>query len=291
MHGHVGAAAHGDADIGRSQGGGVVDAIANHGHHGILAQPVDQRRLVCRQHFGMGLMNAQGLGHRLHAAAVVAADQMAVDTLSAEGCDGLQGALLEGVAKGEQAQHPGFRRQFQQPGQGTPLGLPGSGFIEQHLILQPVLFQQALVAQGQLPLADLPGNTAPGQGFAMADRWQVQLLLTAGIQHRLGQRVFATQLQGAGQLQQLCAVVIHGSQVGDTRCARGQGAGLVEGHPGHPMGDLQGFGVLDQDAVTRRHPGAGHDRRGRGQAQGAGAGDHQYRHGIEQCGFQAGAQQ
>ena len=55
------------------------------------------------------------------------------------------------------------------------------------------------------------------------------------------------------------------------------------------MGNLQRFGVLDKNAVTGRHPGAGHDCRRRCQPQSAGAGDHQHGHGVDQCGFQRGA--
>ncbi len=53
------------------------------------------------------------------------------------------------------------------------------------------------------------------------------------------------------------------------------------------MGDFQGLGVLDQDAVARGHAGAGHDRGRGGQAEGAGAGDHQHRHGVNQGLLQA----
>ena len=52
--------------------------------------------------------------------------------------------------------------------------------------------------------------------------------------------------------------------------------------PSTRVRDLQRLGVLDQDAVARRDAGAGHDGRRRGQAQRAGAGDHQHRHRIEQ---------
>lgn len=42
------------------------------------------------------------------------------------------------------------------------------------------------------------------------------------------------------------------------------------------MGHLQGLASLDEDAVLGGHARAHHDRRGRGQAQGAGAGDAQH---------------
>ena len=57
------------------------------------------------------------------------------------------------------------------------------------------------------------------------------------------------------------------------------------------MGTLQRFGVLDQNAVTRRHAGAGHDRGRRGEAESARAGDDQNRDGIDQRSFQRRAVQ
>ncbi|MNM73950.1 hypothetical protein D3C81_856970 [compost metagenome] len=57
------------------------------------------------------------------------------------------------------------------------------------------------------------------------------------------------------------------------------------------MGALQGFGVLDQDAVAGGDAGAGHDRRRCGQAQGARAGDHQHGDRVDQRLLQPGAGQ
>ena len=63
LHGGVGAgAAHGDAQVGTGQGGGVVDAVAHHGHHlavavRVLLQTLDVIGLVRRQHFGDDLLD------------------------------------------------------------------------------------------------------------------------------------------------------------------------------------------------------------------------------------------
>ncbi|MNH01862.1 hypothetical protein D3C79_610860 [compost metagenome] len=57
------------------------------------------------------------------------------------------------------------------------------------------------------------------------------------------------------------------------------------------MGALQGFGVLDQDAMACGDAGPGHDRCWRGQAQGTRAGDDQHGNGIDQRGFQRRAGQ
>ena len=63
-HGHVGAGAHGDADIGGGQRRRVVDAVAGHGDHAALAaQPLDDRALVLGQHLGLDLGDAEPARH------------------------------------------------------------------------------------------------------------------------------------------------------------------------------------------------------------------------------------
>ena len=73
------------------------------------------------------------------------------------------------------------------------------------------------------------------------------------------------------------------------RHADRQGTGFIEHHRGDRVRHLQRLGVLDQDAVACRHAGAGHDRRRRGKAQGARAGNHQYGHGVDNRRFQVAA--
>ena len=71
------------------------------------------------------------------------------------------------------------------------------------------------------------------------------------------------------------------------RLAEGQRAGLVKDHGVDLVGQLQGLGVADQNAVFGCYAGADHDGcRGR-QAQRTGAGNHQYGNGIQQGLFAA----
>ena len=55
------------------------------------------------------------------------------------------------------------------------------------------------------------------------------------------------------------------------------------------MCDFQRLGVLDQNAVARRHACAGHDRRWGGEPEGARTGNHQHRDCIDQSDFYRGA--
>ena len=131
-----------------------------------------------------------------------------------------------------------------------------------------------------------------GQGADVLGGWGVQAAVTTSPQHRRGQGMLAAALQAAGQAQQVGFLDAGGrGQLAEAQLAGGQGAGLVEDHGGDALGTLQGLGVLDQDAVTRRHPGTGHEGGGGGQSQGTGAGDDQHRYGREQTGLQGVAAQ
>ncbi len=72
---HIGAGAHGDADVGGGQRRGVVDAVAGHGDHAALAaQLLDHGALLVRQDFRLDLGNAQALGDGECGGAVVAGE-------------------------------------------------------------------------------------------------------------------------------------------------------------------------------------------------------------------------
>ena len=94
--------------------------------------------------------------------------------------------------------------------------------------------------------------------------------------------MLAVGLQAGGQLQGLVFVhTFRGHQVGKAGLAQGKGAGFVEGHYIDLVRHFQGLCVFDQDAVAGRHARARHDGGRCGQAQCAGAGNHQHGHGVE----------
>ncbi|CRM99127.1 hypothetical protein [Pseudomonas sp. 34 E 7] len=239
----------------------------------------------------MDIVDAQGLCDHSRAAAIIAGEQVAADVLGLELLHGVQCAGLERVAKREQAQHARMCALFDQPGQGATFGFPFSRALTQRAGVKAGFFQQASIAQGQLPAVQGAGDAASGQGLAGTDVSRVQPLFVTGIQHRLGQRVLAATLQGSRLLQQARGVAVHRRQMGDSRRARGEGAGLVEHHGAHRMGMLQRLGVLDQNAMACSDAGAGHDCRRRRQAQGARAGDHQHRDRVDDCALQGRAVQ
>ncbi len=286
MHGYVGTTAHGDANIRRSQSRRIVYAVADHRHHGAaLFQLCHGGGLVRRQHFGMHVVDVQCFCHHPRAAPVVAGDQVAADIPRREPGNRRCGAVLEAVTESKQAEDARLGRLFHQPGQGAALGFPALGGFQQLARLQAVLFEHAPVAQRQLLTIQRSGDAAAAQGLALLHIRHGDTVGFAALQHGARQWVFAATLQGAGQAQYPRFVAVHGMQVDDLRLAGGERAGLVEGHRRDRMGDFQRFGVLDQDAVARRHAGAGHDRRRCGKAEGARAGDDQHGHRVDQCNF------
>ena len=59
LDGDVGAGAHGEAEVGLGERGGVVHAVADHGHDPALGlQPADHVDLVGGQHLGDHLVDA-----------------------------------------------------------------------------------------------------------------------------------------------------------------------------------------------------------------------------------------
>ena len=103
--------------------------------------------------------------------------------------------------------------------------------------------------------------------------------------------MLAARLDGGGPGQRRIARNPGRLQRDQFGLAFGQRAGLVEGDDLHPVRDFERFGVLDQDAVLRRHAGAGHDRRRRRQPQRARAGDHQHGDRVEDGRFPVAAGQ
>ena len=131
MHGHVGAAAHGDADVGGGQSRGVIDAIADHGDDAGFLQFGDGGGFVGWQYLGVHVFNAQGLGHHAGAATVVAGQQMTADAPCGQLLHRFQCAGFERVTEGEQPENTRLGALFNQPRQGAAFGFPGFGGFAQ----------------------------------------------------------------------------------------------------------------------------------------------------------------
>ena len=100
LDGHVGAGAHGEAEVGLGQGGGVVHAVADHGDDLALAlQPAHHVDLVLGQHLGDDVVDADLAGHGPCRPLVVAGEEHRGEAEAAErphrlGRGGLPGLCL-----------------------------------------------------------------------------------------------------------------------------------------------------------------------------------------------------
>jgi|EndMetStandDraft_2_1072991.scaffolds.fasta_scaffold61201_2 hypothetical protein len=79
--------------------------------------------------------------------------------------------------------------------------------------------------------------------------------------------MLATGLNRCTRLKERGMVSVRGFICDQLRPAFRQRAGLVKGDYRYAVRNFQRFGILDQDAVTRRHAGADHDGLRRGKAQ------------------------
>ncbi len=93
--------------------------------------------------------------------------------------------------------------------------------------------------------------------------------------------MLTTALHTGSQLQQARLADPGRDDGRQRRLADSERACLVEGDCGNAVRHFQRGRVLDQDAVARRHAGAGHDGSRRRQSQRAWAGDHHHRHRVD----------
>ncbi|MCY1414360.1 hypothetical protein D9M71_298080 [compost metagenome] len=203
-------------------------------------------------------------------------------------------------------QHQGFHAEFVQLGDRLAAGFAqGIGYreqrqraavVEQHdhrltLAFQSVqagfqlcraesqLLHQTMVAQAVAGAIDHAPHATAGQGSQVAYRAQGDAVRFRRAGHGLGYRVIGTRREAGGE----CAGVgdsIQRQIVGLPWPALGQGAGLVQRHPGQPVAEFEERPALDQDAHPRRRGQAADDGHRRGDHQCAGAGDHQQHQGA-----------
>ena len=120
---------------------------------------------------------------------------------------------------------------------------------------------------------------------------QFEALLHRRVDHRACEGMLAAALHRRGEAQDLGARARGRQDLGHARLAFRQRAGLVEGHDAGAVRGLERLRVLDQDAVARRDPGTDHDRRGRGEPERTGTGDHEHGHRVEDGHFPIAAEE
>ena len=252
LDGHVGAGAHGQAQVGLGQRGGVVDTVADHGDDPALGlQPADDVELVLGQDLGDDLVDADLAGDRPGRGGVVAGQQDRGEAERPQLGDGLGRGGLHRVGDDEHG-----------PGLAVPAGEDGGAPGGLGLVLgrgQLGAEAQAPVGQEPLPAGDdgvavdhALDAEALGVGEGL-DRRQRAELDSGGGGDGPGDGVLGGVLDRADQAQHVVRGGARGGDDVDERhLARGHRAGLVEDDGVDPAGGLQDLGALDQDARAGR---------------------------------------
>ena len=215
------------------------------------------------------------------AASVVAGHEDCLYVHRVQPLDGSRGACLHGIAEGEQSEQPGLVGHIDQPGHGAPLRSKAIGLRNEGVELDFQLVHQSRTTQTKLATAHDGCHATPRDRMDVRGRCHLDSLDCRSPQHRLGQRVLAPGLDRRARGEKFLSGTVRRKGFHQCRLAFGQGPGLVEGDDANGMGNFESFGVFDEDAVSRRDAGAGHDRRGCCEAERTGAGDDQYRDGVE----------
>ena len=145
LHGNIGAGAHGDAEIGLSESGSIVDAIADHGdaRTGVL-QALHKLRFFLGKNLGAITIGRDGIGNPLSSGFGISGDEEDGNTLPLQARDEGHGFAAQAIAKGSQTAQLAVPAE---EGNGLALGFPvlslGFGFGRGD---NSLLCQQAAIA-------------------------------------------------------------------------------------------------------------------------------------------------
>jgi hypothetical protein len=272
----VGAAAQRDPQVGLGQGRRVVDPVTDHGDPlpGRLALS-DHRGLVGRQHPGDHIVDADLARHRGRRRGVVAGQQHRSQSHRPEGADRRGRGRLHGVRHGYQAlgrPGPADQRRRTPPVLLRRVRRPQ---LVRHR--QPLGLQQLLSSDHHRPGVHL--GHQPEAGPVVQGRHFRHCPPLAGVGgDRPGDRMARAGLGRPGEAHQLLRQDLRaGDHRGHAHPALGDRPGFVQHDDIDRTGGLQGLRAADQDAELGAAARADQQRRRRGQAQRAGAGDDEHR--------------
>ena len=271
LDGHVGAGAHGEAEVGLGEGGGVVDAVADHGDDPALGlEPPDDVDLVGRQHLGDRPRRCRP--RRRPRRATAALSPVSRTGVQAEGAQlGDRLGRLVGLTVSATTSTPRTR-----PSQPTATGGPAGGLGRRRGVgaARPAAVPARRAAVGgrrrtAWPVDDAAGRRARRGCAKSLDRRAGRRRSRAAAAIGPGDRVLARRPRGRrpAAARSSAVVAVAGDDVDQGHPAGGDGAGLVEHDGVDPAGGLQHLGALDQDAELGAAAGADQQRGRRGQAR------------------------
>ena len=205
----------------------------------------------------------------------VAGDEGGLQAHAMEGLDRIPCLILDWIGDREQGGDPGVDggedRRFAFVGKLIKLGLEGGGVDVVHLHQARGADQNVLVVHGR-------GETVTGLGLDRLDRGQSEAFGLGGGLDGAGDGVLGLCLCRGDGGEGFGAVEAGGEvQRGEAWAAHRERAGLVEGDDLCLGQGLERVALAEEHAEFGGATGADHDRGGRGEAHGAGAGDNQDR--------------
>ncbi len=252
LHGHVGARADGDADVGLGQGRGVVDAVADHGHPPAFGLQSGGSRPSCPP-AGAPARTRSMPAARATASAVRRWSPVSMTTSSPRPWSVRTAAAAPSLIGSATARSPAARPstadedgRLPVAGQGVrPLG-PARG-------VDPARLEKRAVADQDGPSVHLGFQALALEGGEVDRGGDRQPAGLGRLERRPppsgcsdGRSAAATRARRPASEKPSAR-----QDVGDLGRPLGQRAGLVEDDRGHLVGRLQALAVLDQDAVSR----------------------------------------
>ena len=267
FHRHVGAGAHGDADVGLGQCRRVVDAVAGHRDHVPFGlKPLDHLPFLLGQHLGPDLVDPEFPRHGLGGRAAVAREHddsqaLGVESPTASGADSLIGSAMPSRPAGSAVDRDEDDRLAVACGASRPVlaSSPASTPSSSSSFALPIATALAVDgARTPRPVSD--SNACAWPAFSPRSRQPWRSPRPADARSRApGSR------PGAGARTRPDPAAGHDGD--QARLALGERSGLVDDQRVDLLEDFQRLGVLDQYARRRPAAGPDHDRHGRGQAE------------------------
>ena len=281
--GDVRPGADGEPDVRGRQCGGVVDAVAHHGHHlARVAQPLDLKGLVLGQDTGDDPLDSNLAGDGPSGALVIPGQHHDADAVALQLGDGVPGVALHGVRHRddrsqlavERKQHGGLAFFFE-PQQRRLCVLGDEYGAVRH---------ETAVTEQHLAALDPNTESAARDRLEALRGGELGAVHGGAVNDRSGEGVFAACLGGGGEAQHLglgqlgaCSQRRENNHIGDSGFAFRKGAGLVEHHGGELHRPLEVLGAADEDACLRALADPDHERGRGGDPERAGTGNDQHR--------------
>ena len=215
--------------------------------------------------------DAEFPGDRLGGGAVVAGGHDDVDISLAEGGKRLSRGRLDRIGHGKPARQLAVHRRQQRDlavaAQGLQLRLRSGGVDAEAL-------HQTRRAEHDVAAIDAALDALARDGLEGFRRRQLKSARFGALDDGLGQGMLARLLQARGQAQEHAFVeAVERRDVGEDGLAFGERACLVDDDGIDGCQPLQRLGIFDEDALARAASSRNHDRNGRGESQGARAGN------------------